>query len=54
LGKKRLRPSGFTIITLFWAITPDKKSDEAQQFFCEDLVFYICMGYRPFSTYKNV
>jgi hypothetical protein len=54
LRKKRLRPSGFTIITLFWATTPYKKGDEAQQMFFEDLVLYICKGDRPFSTYKNV
>ncbi len=54
LWKKRVRPSGSAIITFFWATIPYKKSDETQYNFFEDLVFYICKGYRSLSTCENV
>jgi hypothetical protein len=31
-----------------------KKTDEQQKHFLEDLVLYICKGYMPLSTCKNV
>ncbi len=34
--------------------TPTKENDDDQQPFLNDLVFYICKGYRPLSTYKNI
>jgi len=33
---------------------PYKHGDEKQQPFLEDLVLYICKGYKPLSTFENI
>jgi hypothetical protein len=45
-GKKKVGPISFIIIVFFESTNPYKNGDEAQQRFLEDLVFYICKGYR--------
>ncbi len=53
-GNKRSRPSGCVITSYFGATNPYKKFDKAWQQFLEDLIFYICEGYRPLSTCDNI
>jgi hypothetical protein len=53
-GKKITTPSAFVITSFFGATNPYKKIDEHQQQFLEDLVLYICKGYKPLSTCENV
>jgi hypothetical protein len=48
-GKKRTKPSSFAITTYFGSTNPYKNNDEAYHMFIEDLVFYICKGYRALS-----
>ncbi len=48
-GKKRTRPSSSAITTYFGSTNPYKNNDEAYHMFIEDLVFYICKGYRALS-----
>jgi hypothetical protein len=45
---------GYAIATFFCATNPYQKNDDDQQLFLNDLVFYICKGYGPLSTYKNI
>ncbi len=54
LTKKITTPSPFTITSFFGATNPYKKIDERQQQSLEDLVLYICKGYKPLSTCENV
>jgi hypothetical protein len=52
--KKRTGPSDRAIIAFLVATKPFKKCDEQQKHFLEDLLLYICKGYMPLSTGKNV
>ncbi len=54
LGKKRISLFGYAIATFFGATNPYQKNDDHQQPFLNNLVFYICKGYRPLSTYNNI
>ncbi len=54
LRKRKVAPFGSTITTFFGSTHLYKHGDEAQQQFLEDLVFYICKGYKPLSTCKNI
>jgi len=53
-GKKQSRPFECAITSYFGASNPYKKFDEAQQQIFEDLVLYICKGYKPLSTCDNI
>jgi hypothetical protein len=53
-GRKNQTSSTFVITSFFGATNPYKKIDEQQQQFIEDLVLYICKGYKPLSTWENV
>ncbi len=54
LRKKRFGPSGRAITSFFGATNLYKKGDDAYQNFFEDLMLYICKGYKPFSTCENM
>jgi len=54
LWKKKVASSKFVITKKFGPTNPYKYGDEAQQWFMEDLVFYIYKGYKPLSTCKNI
>jgi hypothetical protein len=43
-----------TITTFFGSTNLNKHGDETHQWFLEDLVLYICKGYKPLSTCKNI
>ncbi len=53
LKTKITTPSAFGITSFFGATYPYRKIDEQQQFL-EDLILYICKGYKPLSTSENV
>jgi hypothetical protein len=53
-GKKKVGAISFAITSLFGSTNPYKNVDEAQQKFIEDLVLYICKGYKPLSTCENM
>jgi hypothetical protein len=53
-GKKRVETIAFAIISFFGSTNLYKNVNEAQQRFIEDLVLYICKGYKPFSTCENI
>lgn len=52
--KKVDGPFSFVITKYFGSANPYKNNDEVWQIFIKDLVFYICKGYRAFSTIKNI
>ncbi len=47
LRKRKVAPFGSTITTFFGSMHLYKHGDEAQQQILEDLVLYICKGYKP-------
>jgi hypothetical protein len=52
--KKRTSSFNCAIIEIFGATNLYKKSDEHQQQFLKDLVFYTCKGYKPLSNHDNI
>jgi hypothetical protein len=53
-GKKRVWAIGSTIISFFGSTNLYKNVNETQQRFIENLVLYICKGYKPLSTCENI
>ncbi len=51
--KKKATLSMFVITMFFGSTNPYKHRDEAQQWFLEDLVLYICKGYKLLLTCKK-
>jgi hypothetical protein len=54
LKKRKVAPFGSTITTFFGSTHLYKHGDETQQQCLEDLVLYICKGYKPLSTCENI
>jgi hypothetical protein len=52
-GKKRIGAISSIIISFFGLTNPYKNVDETQRFI-ENLVLYICKGYKPLSTCENI
>jgi hypothetical protein len=53
-GKKRVGAIGIAITSFFRSTNLYKNVDDTRQNFIEDLVLYICKGYMPLSTCKNM
>jgi hypothetical protein len=54
MGEKKGGPSSSIITPYFGFTNLTKKTNEAQQMFIEDLVFYICKGLLTLSATKDV
>lgn len=53
-GKKRFSQLGLQSLNHFGLANLYKNGDETQQMFLKDLVFYICKGYKPPSSFENI
>jgi hypothetical protein len=54
VGMKKVGSPWSTITTFFGSTNPYKYGDESKQRFFENLVDYICKGYKHLSTCKNI
>jgi hypothetical protein len=54
LAKKRVGVTNSAITNFLGSSNPYKQHDEQQQKFLEDLVLYICKGYKAMSTCENI
>jgi hypothetical protein len=52
--KKRVKVTSNVITNFFGFSNPYKQHDEQQQKFFEDLVLYICEGYKVLATCENI
>jgi hypothetical protein len=52
--KKRVGITTNVITNFFGSSNPYKQHDEQQQKFLENLILYICKGYRALSIYESI